>query len=197
MVPTLSHRSMNASSGRYALDDITVPDMDEPIVSANEEIDEEKSMMIVEKGIPSVIIRSVLTCQAKRGACATCYGRNLATGKLVERGEAVGIIAAQSIGEPGTQLTMQTFHIGGAASRQVESNEIKLPENATVHFNNVRTAKNRDKKIVVVNRAGEVSAREQRRYRTAAFPGTGRLYSSCRRRRENAQGPGALRVGSL
>lgn len=142
--------------GRTALDDITVPDMDEPIVCANEEIDEEKADLIVEKGIPSVIIRSVLTCQARRGACALCYGRNLATGKLVERGEAVGIIAAQSIGEPGTQLTMQTFHIGGAASRQVESNEIKMPENATVYFNNVRTAVNRDKKTVVVNRAGEV-----------------------------------------
>lgn len=142
--------------GRYALDDITVPDMDEPIVSANEEIDEEKADLIVEKAIPSVIIRSVLTCQSRRGTCAMCYGRNLATGMLVERGEAVGIIAAQSIGEPGTQLTMQTFHIGGAASRQVESNEIKLPENATVHFNNVRTAVNRGGKTVVVNRAGEV-----------------------------------------
>jgi DNA-directed RNA polymerase subunit beta' len=142
--------------GRYALDDISVPDMDEPIVRANEEIDEEKAGLIVEKGIPSVIIRSVLTCQARRGTCAKCYGRNLATGVLVERGEAVGIIAAQSIGEPGTQLTMQTFHIGGAASRRVESNEIRMPESATVHFNNVRTAVNRDGKTVVVNRAGEV-----------------------------------------
>ncbi|MFP6596800.1 MAG: DNA-directed RNA polymerase subunit beta', partial [Candidatus Hydrogenedentota bacterium] len=142
--------------GRYALDDITVPDMDEPIVSANEEIDEEKADMIVEKGIPSVIIRSVLTCQARRGTCAMCYGRNLATGVLVERGEAVGIIAAQSIGEPGTQLTMQTFHIGGAASRQVESSENRMLETATIIYNNVRTAKNRDGKTVVVNRAGEL-----------------------------------------
>jgi DNA-directed RNA polymerase subunit beta' len=143
-------------AGRYALDDITVPDMDQPIVSAGEEIDEAKAELIVEKGFPAVIIRSVLTCQSRRGVCAKCYGRNLATGKLVERGEAVGIIAAQSIGEPGTQLTMQTFHIGGAASRQVEASEIKMPENATVHFNNVRTAVNREKKKVIVNRGGEI-----------------------------------------
>ena len=142
--------------GRTALDDITVPDLEHPIVCADEEIDEAKAKLIVEKGIPSVIIRSVLTCQAQRGICAKCYGRNLATGKLVERGEAVGIIAAQSIGEPGTQLTMQTFHIGGAASRQVESNEVKMPENATVVFNNVRTSQNREGKTVVVNRAGEI-----------------------------------------
>ena len=103
-----------------------------------------------------VTIRSVLTCQSKRGVCALCYGQNLATGKLVERGEAVGIIAAQSIGEPGTQLTMQTFHIGGAASRQVEASEIKMPESGVIEFNNVRTAVNRDGNTVVVNRGGEV-----------------------------------------
>ncbi len=142
--------------GRHALDDITVPDMDEPIVRAGEEITEEKAELIFDKGLPLVTIRSVLTCQCKRGVCALCYGQNLATGKLVERGEAVGIIAAQSIGEPGTQLTMQTFHIGGAASRQVEANEIKMPESAVIEFNNVRTAVNRDGKTVVVNRGGEL-----------------------------------------
>lgn len=142
--------------GRYALDDITVADMDEPIVESGEEIDEAKAKVIHEKGLAYVRIRSVLTCEAKRGVCAKCYGRNLATGKLVERGEAVGIIAAQSIGEPGTQLTMQTFHIGGAASRRVEATEIKMTEAGKVEYNNVRTALNRDKKTVVVNRGGEL-----------------------------------------
>ena len=141
--------------GRYALDDLTVPGVEDPIVEAGEEINEKVAHVIAERGLPGVRIRSVLTCQSKRGVCAKCYGRNLATGKLVERGEAVGIIAAQSIGEPGTQLTMQTFHIGGAASRQVEATEIKMPESGTIHFNNVRTAVNRDGRKVVVNRGGE------------------------------------------
>ena len=106
--------------GRFPLDDITVPGESEPIVRADEEIDETKADIIAEKGIPGLRIRSVLTCASKRGVCARCYGRNLATGKMVEMGEAVGIVAAQSIGEPGTQLTMRTFHIGGEASRRVE-----------------------------------------------------------------------------
>jgi len=145
--------------GRYPLDDITVPGETEPIVRANEEITEEKAALIVQKGIPSVRIRSVLTCQAKRGVCQLCYGRNLATGKLVELGEAIGIIAAQSIGEPGTQLTMRTFHIGGAASRQVEASEVRMVDNGTVHYNNVRTAINREGKRIVVNRGGEIQVR--------------------------------------
>ncbi len=142
--------------GRCALNDVMIPGMDEPLVEAGVLIDEEKAEAIGERGLPMLEIRSVLTCQSKRGVCAKCYGVNLATGKLVERGEAVGIIAAQSIGEPGTQLTMQTFHIGGAASRQVEANEIKVPESGIVEFNNVRTAVNRDDEVVVVNRGGEV-----------------------------------------
>ncbi len=142
--------------GRYALEDIVLPGQDEPIVEANEEIDAEKAQRIVEVGLPGVRIRSVLTCQSKRGVCAKCYGRNLATGKLVELGEAVGIIAAQSIGEPGTQLTMRTFHIGGAASRQVESTDIRMVDTGTVEFRNVRTAVNRDGVKVAVNRGGEI-----------------------------------------
>ncbi|GMU92477.1 MAG: DNA-directed RNA polymerase subunit beta' [Candidatus Hydrogenedentota bacterium] len=143
--------------GRYALDDITVPGEPEPIVRASENITEEKAAEIVRKGLPGVRIRSVLTCQSKRGVCQFCYGTNLATGRLVELGEAVGIIAAQSIGEPGTQLTMRTFHIGGAASRQVEASEIKAIDSGVIAFNNVRTAINRDKKVVAVNRGGELT----------------------------------------
>ncbi len=143
--------------GRFPLDDVTVPGESEPLVSADEEIDETKAHAIAQKGIPGLRIRSVLTCASKRGVCARCYGRNLATGRLVELGEAVGIIAAQSIGEPGTQLTMRTFHIGGAASRQVESSEERVVEEGVLEFRNVRTAKNRDDKLVVVNRGGEVA----------------------------------------
>ena len=142
--------------GRHALDDITIPGETKPIVLANEEIDEDKARLVREKGLPGVTIRSVLTCECKRGVCQLCYGQNLATGKLVEFGEAVGIIAAQSIGEPGTQLTMQTFHIGGAASLQVEASEVRMTETGTVTFRNVRTAPNRDKKTVVLNRGGEI-----------------------------------------
>lgn len=143
--------------GRFPLDNITVPGESEPIVREDEEIDETKASIIAEKGIPGLRIRSVLTCDSKRGVCARCYGRNLATGKMVEMGEAVGIIAAQSIGEPGTQLTMRTFHIGGAASRQVESSEIRVADDGVLEFRNVRTAKNRDGRLVVVNRGGEVA----------------------------------------
>ncbi len=142
--------------GRYALEDVYVPGEDEPIVTADEMIDEEKALRIQESGLPGLTIRSVLTCQSRRGVCARCYGRNLATGKLVELGEAVGIIAAQSIGEPGTQLTMRTFHVGGAADRLVESTDIKVSDSGTVEFNNVRTAVNREGNTVAVNRGGEV-----------------------------------------
>ncbi len=143
-------------AGRYTLDDVLVPGEPEPLVRANEEVTEEKAKLIVEKGLPGVRIRSVLTCQSRRGVCAMCYGRNLATGKIVELGEAVGIIAAQSIGEPGTQLTMRTFHIGGAASRQVETSEIKMVETGTIEYRNIRTAVNREEKVVAVNRGGEI-----------------------------------------
>jgi len=156
--------------GRYPLDDITVPGLERPIVRGGEEIDEAKAKDIVDKGIPAVTIRSVLTCQSKRGVCALCYGRNLATGTLVEKGEAVGIIAAQSIGEPGTQLTMQTFHIGGAASRQVEASEIKMPDTATVELHNVRTAVNREGKTVVVNRGGEIRLLGKDNHEIQRFP---------------------------
>ncbi len=142
--------------GRFPLDDVRIPGRDEPLAYADQEITQEIAESIIAVGLPGIMIRSVLTCQSKRGVCSYCYGRNLATGKVVEMGEAVGIIAAQSIGEPGTQLTMRTFHIGGAASRQVESTEIKMSDNGTVEFNNVRTAVNREGKTVVVNRGGEV-----------------------------------------
>ena len=112
--------------GRYALDPIRHPITGDLIVGANDEITEEVADKIDEAGIESVTIRTVLTCEAKHGVCRKCYGRNLATGRTVDIGEAVGIIAAQSIGQPGTQLTMRTFHIGGAATKVSEENRIYL-----------------------------------------------------------------------
>ena len=97
------------------------------IVEVNQEITEELANAIQAAGIERVKIRSVLTCESRRGVCARCYGRNLATGRMVELGEAVGVIAAQSIGEPGTQLTMRTFHIGGTATRIQPSNPKSRP----------------------------------------------------------------------
>lgn len=143
--------------GRYVLEDLLLPGEDEPVLRADEEITEEVAAKIMAAALPGVTIRSVLTCQSSKGVCALCYGRNLATGKLVELGESVGIIAAQSIGEPGTQLTMRTFHIGGAASRQVESPEIRANEGGRVEFRNVRTAVNRANEVVAVNRGGEIA----------------------------------------
>lgn len=113
--------------GRVSLDDIVNPMTGEIIVKANEEINEEAAQAIEEVEIERIRIRTVLTCEDQRGVCAKCYGRNLSSGKLIDKGKPVGIIAAQSIGEPGTQLTMRTFHIGGTAYRQVEEREIRLP----------------------------------------------------------------------
>src|SRR5204863_5804151 len=111
--------------GRVALDDVEDPFTHEILLKANEEIDENKVKEIEEAGLEKVKIRSVLTCQARRGICVECYGRDLARGRKVNIGEAVGVIAAQSIGEPGTQLTMRTFHIGGAATRRAEASTIE------------------------------------------------------------------------
>ena len=112
--------------GRTLLYDLINPVTGEILLKSDEVINEEIANIIDEIEIDSIEIRSVLTCESKHGVCAKCYGRNLATSRPVEIGEAVGIIAAQSIGQPGTQLTMRTFHIGGIASRSVEESEIKF-----------------------------------------------------------------------
>ncbi len=130
--------------GRVALDDIHDPVTGEVLVRANEEIDEGKVSKIENSGLDKVKIRSVLTCQARRGICVECYGRDLARGRKVSIGEAVGVIAAQSIGEPGTQLTMRTFHIGGAATRRAEQSSLENRNAGTVKFNNLNTVKRAD-----------------------------------------------------
>jgi DNA-directed RNA polymerase subunit beta' len=154
--------------GRVAAEDIRDSFSDEVIVRAGTEIDEELASRIEDTGLERVKIRSVLTCEAKRGVCIMCYGRNLAAGRLVELGEAVGIIAAQSIGEPGTQLTMRTFHIGGTARITVQSKH-ETKHGGIVRYHNVRTVVNRDGDLVVMNRNGELAVvddkgREKERY---------------------------------
>ncbi len=144
--------------GRLAAEDIRDPVTGEIIVKANEEIDEDRSKGIVEAGVDRVKIRSVLTCQSRRGVCMKCYGRDLSRGRLVEKGEPVGVIAAQSIGEPGTQLTMRTFHIGGTASKVVEQTVLEAKHAGVLRFMSFDAKKNTDghnSGIAVKNKEGE------------------------------------------
>ena len=155
--------------GRVALEDILDPFTQEVLVEAGEEIDESRVGKIEDSGLEKVKIRSAMTCQAKRGICVKCYGRDLARGKMVNLGETVGVIAAQSIGEPGTQLTMRTFHIGGTASRRAEQSTLENRNEGTVHFLNATTVKNKEGSLTVMNRHGEItivddSGRERERY---------------------------------
>ncbi|HKT88985.1 MAG TPA: hypothetical protein VJQ59_11140, partial [Candidatus Sulfotelmatobacter sp.] len=139
------------------------------IVDINNEITEDLAGAIQAAGIERVKIRSVLTCESKRGVCVMCYGRNLASGRLVELGEATGVIAAQSIGEPGTQLTMRTFHIGGTASRVSEQSRLDAKNNGTARFIGLQTVKSKTGDLVVMNRQGSIAVvddkgRERERY---------------------------------
>ena len=129
--------------GRVALEDIRDPFNNEVLVRANEEIDEDLVKRIEDSGLERVKIRSVLTCQSRQGVCIRCYGRDLARGHMVNLGEAIGVIAAQSIGEPGTQLTMRTFHIGGTASRRAEQTTLDARNDGFVKFINLQTVSTR------------------------------------------------------
>ena len=154
--------------GRVTLEKIVDPFTAETIVDVNEEIDEDKASAVQEGGIEKVKIRSVLTCATRRGVCAHCYGRDLATGRLVELGQAAGVIAAQSIGEPGTQLTMRTFHIGGTASRVSEQNTLDAKHSGNVRYQSlqvVETHKGVDGsggQIIVMNRSGSLVVADQK-----------------------------------
>ncbi len=155
--------------GRVSQEDILDPLTEQRIVAVGDEITEELASAVQEAGIERVKIRSVLTCETRRGVCRRCYGRMLATGHLVEIGEAVGVIAAQSIGEPGTQLTMRTFHYGGTASRVTEQSKHAAKNPGKVKFLNVNTVERRDGGLVVVNRSGKITihdnkGREKERY---------------------------------
>ena len=153
--------------GRFACDDIVNPTSPkEFLIRANEEIDEVKAKAIDVAGVERVRIRSVLTCESKHGICKHCYGRNLATGSLVKLGEAVGIIAAQSIGEPGTQLTMRTFHTGGVAAGVFKQPQIKSKHDGTVKYNELRSVALEDGNHIVLNKNGSISILARRRPRT-------------------------------
>ncbi|MBL0181915.1 MAG: DNA-directed RNA polymerase subunit beta' [Chitinophagaceae bacterium] len=146
--------------GRTSLHDIFHPVTEELLINAGEEISAEMSKLIEESGIETVEIRSVLTCESKRGVCVRCYGKNLASGMLAQRGDAVGIIAAQSIGEPGTQLTLRTFHVGGVAGSASVESSLPAKFEGTLQFDGLRTVateNNDGKKIqVVIGRTGEI-----------------------------------------
>src|SRR5699024_9785795 len=146
--------------GRTSLHDIYDPASEELIVKAGEEITEELGHQIEESGIESVEIRSVLTCESHHGVCVKCYGKNLATGNTVQKGDAVGIIAAQSIGEPGTQLTLRTFHVGGVAGTSSVESQLNSKFNGTAHFDGLRTISHDldegGTEQIVIGRTGEI-----------------------------------------
>jgi DNA-directed RNA polymerase subunit beta' len=143
--------------GRVALEDVYDPITGDLLAKAGEEIDEESAARVDESGIEMVRIRSVLTCESKRGVCAKCYGRNLANGKMVDLGEAVGVIAAQSIGEPGTQLTLRTFHIGGTAARIEEQSKVTAKSEGKTQYKDIKSVTKKDGDVVVLGREGEIS----------------------------------------
>ncbi len=165
VVEPLSERIL----GRVALEDIVDPITNAVLVAANEEINEERIDRIENAGLDKVKIRSTLTCQTRGGVCVFCYGRDLSRGKMVNIGEAVGVIAAQSIGEPGTQLTMRTFHVGGAARARAEQSTLEVRNEGLVLFRNLQTVARADGALIVMNRTGELAVvddngREKERY---------------------------------
>ena len=156
IVEPLSERIL----GRVSVHDVFDPISDELIIASGEEFSEEISLQIDESSIEEIEIRSVLTCETRQGVCAKCYGRNLASGRMVEKGEAVGVIAAQSIGEPGTQLTLRTFHVGGTASNIATDATIKAKFDGEIQFEELRTLNTTneegEKVTLVMGRSGEI-----------------------------------------
>jgi len=166
VVEPLSERVL----GRVAVSDVMDASGQNVIVPAKTLLDEYWVAILDEQSIDQVTVRSIITCENRHGVCAACYGRDLGRGHLVNLGEAVGVIAAQSIGEPGTQLTMRTFHIGGAASRSAAISNVQVKSSGTVKLNNLKSVLNREGKLVAVSRSGEVGVvddygRERERYK--------------------------------
>ena len=147
--------------GRVAAEDVLIPGSEDVAVEAGTMIDEKWVAKIEKLNIDEVKVRSPITCELTHGICAACYGRDLARGHLVNQGEAVGVIAAQSIGEPGTQLTMRTFHIGGAASRASAMDMVQVKHEGSVKLINVNTVENKDGNLVAVSRSGELAVTDQ------------------------------------
>jgi DNA-directed RNA polymerase subunit beta' len=166
VVETLSERVL----GRVLASDVLVPGSEEVMVPSGTLLDEKLVAMLEEKGIDQLVARSPITCETRYGVCSMCYGRDLARGHRVNIGEAVGVIAAQSIGEPGTQLTMRTFHIGGAASRAAAANNIQVKSGGTIRMHNIKTVQRTNGNLVAVSRSGEITVldshlRERERYK--------------------------------
>ncbi len=166
VVEALSERVL----GRMTAADVLKPGSEEVLCPRNTLLDEQWVERFETEGVDQILVRSAITCETRYGVCSYCYGRDLARGELVNLGEAVGVIAAQSIGEPGTQLTMRTFHIGGAASRAAAVDHIQTKSSGTVRLYNLKSVLNADKKLVAVSRSGELSVinehgREKERYK--------------------------------
>jgi DNA-directed RNA polymerase subunit beta' len=156
--------------GRVVCDDVLVPGSNDVLIPRNTLLDEKMCDVLEQNSIDEVKVRSVITCDTDFGVCSNCYGRDLARGHLVNQGEAVGVIAAQSIGEPGTQLTMRTFHIGGAASRDSAANSVQVKNNGTLKLHNAKFVENTDGHIVITSRSTELTlidefGRERERYK--------------------------------
>jgi len=166
VVEPLSERVL----GRVVVDDVMSADGSEIIIPAGTMIDENLVVLLEENSVDQLLVRSIITCETRHGVCAKCYGRDLGRGHLVNIGEAVGVVAAQSIGEPGTQLTMRTFHIGGAASRAAAISNVQVKLDGTIKLTNMKTVRNRDGQLVAVSRSGEIGiidsyGRERERYK--------------------------------
>lgn len=156
--------------GRVVAEDVLKPGTEEVLVERNVMLDEKLCDLLEENSVDEVRVRSVITCDNDFGVCANCYGRDLARGHLINPGESVGVIAAQSIGEPGTQLTMRTFHIGGAASRASAENSVQVKNNGSLKLHNAKYVLNSDGKIVITSRSTEITVidehgREKERYK--------------------------------
>jgi len=156
--------------GRVVVNDVLALKDEEVLIPSGTMLDESMVGILEENSIDRLLVRSIITCEARHGVCAKCYGRDLGRGHMVNQGEAVGVVAAQSIGEPGTQLTMRTFHIGGAASRSVAISNVQVKSAGTIKLNNLKTVKNKDDHLVAVSRSGEVGVvdsygRERERYK--------------------------------
>jgi DNA-directed RNA polymerase subunit beta' len=143
--------------GRVVAEDVVKPGTDEVLVERNVLLDEALVDLLEVNSVDQIMVRSVITCDNDFGVCANCYGRDLARGHMVGSGESVGVIAAQSIGEPGTQLTMRTFHIGGAASRATAENNVQVKTTGTLKFSNAKFVRNSDKKVVIISRSTELT----------------------------------------
>jgi DNA-directed RNA polymerase subunit beta' len=156
--------------GRTVVEDILKPGTEEILLPKGTLIDEKMVRQIEQEGVDVVKVRQPITCKTRYGVCATCYGRDLARGRQINIGEAVGVMAAQSIGEPGTQLTMRTFHIGGAASRAAAASSVEVRNKGTLRFHNVKTVQHEKGHLVAVSRSGELGVvdefgREKERYK--------------------------------